>query len=585
MRLINSRTLELEEFFGKAPPYAILSHTWADGKPGEEVTLQDWSQLDMARQKPGYAKIEGSCRQASDDGIGYVWVDTNCIDKTSSSELSEAINSMFAWYRDSEVCYVYLADVCVPDSTDTDDYGSRHQIDDIMRRSRWFTRGWTLQELVAPRVLHFYSSEWRLLGTRDSRQVLISDITGIDKAYLWSGPRRSLHTASVARRMSWMSARTTTRVEDLAYCLLGIFNINMALLYGEGNKAFMRLQEEIIKVSNDQTIFCWQAGPHDQGQVSRSWISILAPHPAAFQQSGLFIPAPSRSIKTAVVDPYFITNYGLRISLPLIHTASGAWAMLDVINWNHDHSNDSRVLIRLHRVSSVKLEQYVRLSQDLLVTDVSKRLRESRTAIFVDSRNAKGSSTLRIFLLRSSLSSLTSCDDKTLLLTFNVAVAVLNKPLAAVGVEFSAENSSVEICDISGGRGAIILQGYVKGTNPKVEFILFIAGLRHNGQKATRWLVDITFKESTSKDEYEPSKLREIVDGLEEDRFGTWRPSRLLKSVVSWFYSEKGALVCFLELHDIEMLSNQTPSPENDRFLRLRQADATLQTPINLFQR
>ena len=132
MRLINTRTLKLQEFYGDIPKYAILSHAWEDG----EVSFHEWGDISKASQKRGYTKITGACRQALEDELDYLWCDTNCIDKNSSAELTEAINSMFAWYRDAEVCYAYLSDVPALDRNDRD-------IFEKFRKSRWFTRGWT----------------------------------------------------------------------------------------------------------------------------------------------------------------------------------------------------------------------------------------------------------------------------------------------------------------------------------------------------------------------------------------------------------------------------------------------------------
>lgn len=246
MRLINVHTGELEEFFGRAdvPPYAILSHTWGEG----EVSYQDWQSQGVRASRAGSAKIERACEQSRRDGLRYLWVDTNCIDKTSSAELSEAINSMFRWYTDSAVCYAYLADVEDPDDPQE------------FVRSRWFTRGWTLQELLAPEDVRFFSRDWQPMGTKLDRSGLISHITAISEAFLVG---RSLLQASVAERMSWAAYRNTSRQEDIAYCLLGLFSIQMPILYGERDGAFLRLQEEILKTSSDRKLlahllaFCW----------------------------------------------------------------------------------------------------------------------------------------------------------------------------------------------------------------------------------------------------------------------------------------------------------------------------------------
>ncbi|KAM6509848.1 hypothetical protein FALCPG4_017488 [Fusarium falciforme] len=313
MRLINVRTMELEEFHGdQVPRYAILSHTWGQG----EVTFQDWKDLNLASQKAGFAKILGACRQASEDSLEYLWVDTNCIDKTSSAELSEAINSMFAWYRDAVVCYAFLIDVPTIPASGLVRYEAYCQ-------SRWFTRGWTLQELLAPRDLIFFDQNWHQIGNRSgSLGERIAAITQIEVPFITD--QSTLSHASVAQKMSWLSRRATTRVEDMAYCMLGIFGINMPLLYGEGTKAFLRLQEEIVKISTDHTIFCWNWVE----SVPGSWTSMLAPTPAAFKFSGCYFE-PKRDISSPEISPYSFTNAGLSIQLPLVSAWGYSFALLE----------------------------------------------------------------------------------------------------------------------------------------------------------------------------------------------------------------------------------------------------------------
>ncbi|KAF2832715.1 HET-domain-containing protein [Ophiobolus disseminans] len=253
MRLINCLQYRLEEFFGShIPPYVILSHTWED----EEVTFADFTR-DQAgvRQKRGFQKLAYTCRQAQIDGYQWAWVDTCCIDKSSSAELSEAINSMFAWYKSAEICYVFLTDVV------------QDELQLTFPRSRWFTRGWTLQELLAPHRLVFYDQYWNRLGTKKEYAKWIAEITTIDtKALVFAPvrgnqrsfkPKRLLSSYCIARRMSWASQRQTTRLEDMSYSLLGLFDISMPLLYGEGARAFLRLHEEIIKRVDDDSILAW----------------------------------------------------------------------------------------------------------------------------------------------------------------------------------------------------------------------------------------------------------------------------------------------------------------------------------------
>ena len=190
-----------------------------------------------------------ACQVARDAGYRYIWIDSCCIDKTSSSELSQAINSMYAWYGASRVCYAYLADV--PPGDDPEYEGS------VFRESRWFTRGWTLQELIAPVDVVFLSADWQTIGSKHYLGDVLEETTGIDQDALLHATE--LDKFSVAQRFSWASKRTTERVEDQAYSLMGIFDINMPTLYGEGERALRRLQEEIVRRTPDQSIFAWGA--------------------------------------------------------------------------------------------------------------------------------------------------------------------------------------------------------------------------------------------------------------------------------------------------------------------------------------
>ncbi|KAF5361601.1 hypothetical protein D9758_007319 [Tetrapyrgos nigripes] len=298
MRLLHTRTLELKEFFGKdIPLYAILSHTWEDN---QEVTFQEFLYpTEEIKQKRGYTKIVKACRLSETYGFQYVWIDTCCINKDSSAELSEAINSMYQYYRNSVVCYAYLEDVWSDE--DPRKEGSR------FRCSKWFTRGWTLQELLAPSRLVFFAADWVDIGTKSSLEDIIQAETGIPSTVLHSLSK--LQDISVAQKMSWAAKRATTREEDLAYCLMGIVGVNMPTLYGEGGaRAFIRLQEEIIKRSADQSIFAWKA--QNGEETSRG---LLARSPAEFLSSGRVRASGGRDITT-----YSMTNRGLCIKLPLI---------------------------------------------------------------------------------------------------------------------------------------------------------------------------------------------------------------------------------------------------------------------------
>lgn len=262
MRLLNASNYEFEEFQENVPQYAILSHRWGNG----EVTYQDMLKPNPEAHK-GWSKVENCCRVALSRGLAYVWIDTCCIDKSSSAELTESINSMYSWYESAVECYAYLADV-----TEASIKNRMPIISEEMAKSDWFKRGWTLQELIAPSVLIFFNQYWVRIQTRNEFSGLIRQITGISQTLLEG--KASLSDFSLAQKMAWAAPRRTTRPEDEAYSLLGIFEVNMPLLYGEGTRAFRRLQEEIIKQYDDQTLFAW----HNDKEIK----PVLAPSAACF---------------------------------------------------------------------------------------------------------------------------------------------------------------------------------------------------------------------------------------------------------------------------------------------------------------
>jgi hypothetical protein len=300
MRLLNTHTIKLKEFLGKPPPYAILSHTWGE----EEVLFHD-IQNDTAETKKGFAKIKALCEKAKEHQYDWVWIDTCAIDKTSSAELSEAINSMYQWYQQAIICYAYLDDFT--------EAPLPHNIDSLMKQSRWFTRGWTLQELLVPRTILFYSQNWKKIGTKIDLAKTISDITRIPEIVLTTGDMSSI---DIGQKFSWASDRVTTRKEDIAYCLMGLFDVNMPLLYGEGDKAFMRLQEQILSKSDDHSIFVWHI-PVDKELDTMSFGGILASSPKAFTNYRPLIPLQNWNRSS----PFSLTNQGWRIEFPIYSSA------------------------------------------------------------------------------------------------------------------------------------------------------------------------------------------------------------------------------------------------------------------------
>ncbi|KAH7919968.1 HET-domain-containing protein [Leucogyrophana mollusca] len=340
MYLLNTSTLKLEQP-RKFPEYAILSHVWGE----EEVTFRDINGRYAARLE-GYKKIKRCCAQARADGYKYAWIDTCCIDKSSSAELSEAINSMYRWYEDAAVCYAYLADV--PSDENPVDERSK------FRNSRYFKRGWTLQEVIASKIVEFFAEDWVKIATRESETFVIAEVTGVDWRVL--SKRLSLANVSVAKKMSWASERKTTRVEDRAYSLMGLFGVHMPLLYGEGENAFIRLQHEIMRTSNDQSIFAWGITPTSYSRLSAP-SSLLASSPSNFRHcakvdrilpSDFLALFPSFLTEDIPIKSQFsVTNSGIQITLPIKSTRSGHTAALACVDTSDTSS--CFVCLNLHR--------------------------------------------------------------------------------------------------------------------------------------------------------------------------------------------------------------------------------------------
>ncbi|KAL2061885.1 hypothetical protein VTL71DRAFT_7263 [Oculimacula yallundae] len=294
MWLINTTNFELKMFTTSKsiPPYAILSHTW--GKDNDELTFKEMVpgvESSPAAAKEGFEKIKMTCHLARTEyQLEYAWVDTCCIDKSSSAELSEAINSMFNWYRQARICFVFFADL-QPKSQN-------------FKSCKWFSRGWTLQELLAPRDIRFFDAVWEYRGNKQTLVSEISTNSGISREVLTGV--KGLQEIPIAVRMCWASNRETSREEDAAYCLLGIFDVNMPMIYGEGEKAFLRLQEEIIKRSSDMSIFAWMAPADD----APTYTGILARSLADFRRSGTAVQG---DFGNSSVAPFSINNCGVNL--------------------------------------------------------------------------------------------------------------------------------------------------------------------------------------------------------------------------------------------------------------------------------
>lgn len=344
MRLLNTSSFDLRSFEdNEAPPYAILSHTWDK----EEITLQDLKKTDAANRQ-GYEKVRSFCYKARANGFNYVWMDTCCIDKTSSAELSEAINSMYRWYQEAEVRYAYLADV--PSKK-------------CFAESRWFTRGWTLQELIAPATVIFFNGEWNSVGTKETLQQDISSCTGIP-ANILSGDE-GLEMYSIAQKMAWAAKRQTSKIEDRAYCLLGIFDINMPLIYGERENAFIRLQEEIMKVSDDHTIFAWRH-PDNRG-------GLLATSPASFASSHDVVQYNPFGVSNR---PPTVSSRGMHLELRFVGRGYPGLG-LAILPCKENHVGDEPIAIYV-RDLELTMERFQRVETEKFELFDLKRYRPSQ---------------------------------------------------------------------------------------------------------------------------------------------------------------------------------------------------------------
>lgn len=349
-------------------PYAILSHRWADN-PNHEVLFADIEEVDVLYfgkgdeeyqtivkntqyvgrhpgYKPAFGKLQGAARRALNDGYAFIWIDTCCIDKNSSSELSEAINSMWMWYKSSSICYAYLGD-------------ATKIADDQFSLSSWWTRGWTLQELLAPRHLVFFTAAWDVFGSKQQMDMHISRITKIDPNVV--NGTIDLHSVSIAQRMCWASSRKTTRIEDTAYCLLGIFGVNMPLIYGEGENAFLRLQQEIIRNSDDESIFAWR----DENVNPEALHGLLANSPRVFAGS-----AKATNYRDADVRaPYTMTNKGLSLTAEVGRVSENLYVV--DLNCPNPETGSQYTSIYLKKIST-KTEQYIRVQCGRWATTSSK---------------------------------------------------------------------------------------------------------------------------------------------------------------------------------------------------------------------
>lgn len=317
--LINTATCQIEKDV-PVETYAILSHHWAGD---DEIKFNTLRPGDLQRSK----KIRGAIEIAKAANYPYIWIDSVCMDKSNAVETSTNINSMFDYYQNAEVCITYLSDV---DTTKTR-LRKFEKDTDARQNSVWFTRGWTLQELLASPYMWFYDKNWQFIADKEDESVKkeLQAATKIDPSFL--NGDLAFRSASVATRMSWMAGRTTTRTEDIAYSMLGILGISMEPQYGEGVRAFLRLQKTLLDGDKDESIFAWTWNKVGLGcysslaetpWVPNSW-GLLAPSPDCFAESAnVILPAK----KSREEREYTWVQNGVQFKVP---QKSGT----DVTNW------------------------------------------------------------------------------------------------------------------------------------------------------------------------------------------------------------------------------------------------------------
>ncbi|KAK4451675.1 hypothetical protein QBC34DRAFT_269430, partial [Podospora aff. communis PSN243] len=346
INLLNLHSRSLHSFPDEAPfpRYAILSHTWADGEQGVsnyEIRTRGLDAIQGQRDK-----IVGCFKQAKADGYQYVWIDLCCVNQTDENALKACILAMHRWYQNAGVCYVFLPDVEAGD----DPRGPLSSF----QNSIWFTKGWTLQELLAPAEVRFYDKSWTFIGTKKDLCHAIEGITGIPRAIL--AGTQELRCASVAQRLSWAAGRKTTQAEDQAYCLQGLFDVALPARYDEGiENAFRRLQEEIMKSPHaDDSILAWGLGPGGglHPTPSRAIPGVLASTPADFLNSGQVVP-----IRDAGRGPFNLVDGCLELNLSIRDTSDGQ--VFGVLNCGP--SEDLSVGIPLARTLDYPVEYTRRL--------------------------------------------------------------------------------------------------------------------------------------------------------------------------------------------------------------------------------
>ncbi|KAJ8519460.1 hypothetical protein ONZ45_g3573 [Pleurotus djamor] len=335
----NAKVAAIMRFHGR---YAILSHTWANRELGfRDVNVEGGMGVGSLEKKEGYAKLDGMCRVAGEFMCRYVWFDAVCIDKSNTMEMEETIHSMWKWYQNAYICIVHLSNTNLklpsyPANSSVSPTGPRRRGDSKRKQLKedpWFRRGWTLPELLAPKRIKFYLGDWTKMDQRVGRRFdicrvqeegfdfgaeyvqflrLVADAATVPVCAV---KQFSLRTHSAPEVFHWISKRITTRPEDLSYCLMGMLDIHIPIIYGEGHEnAFYRLQSACLQSSPSRLIFHWFGMPSPKN-------SMIAADPSAFKHTGTYegyVDGQLLFRDHMDIDTSFVlTNAGLRMMVTL----------------------------------------------------------------------------------------------------------------------------------------------------------------------------------------------------------------------------------------------------------------------------
>lgn len=337
MLLLHTASLELCEFGSDAPPYGTFSARWEDDTLGHE----DLPSPQTAHQRPAFQALQRACSECQNHGLQWLWNDAVCINRRSIDALSKTLNSLAEIYRKSRLCIVYLHDLF-------DTEASHFDVERGLSSCSWIKHVWMLPQLIFSTVLQFYDAQWMHIGSKRQLSAELSRITAIEEGVLDGS--ESLEDYPNCVKMSWAAGLSAEAIEDVAYSLLAVFNVNMTIRYGEGMESFLRLQEEILKNTDDYSLLAWQPIPN------QSYRGLLAHSPLEYshfknkskespslrgqlkiQSDGLYIQAGLGGRGNDLLLPFY-TSDG-----PLTWVVLSLWDGVFVRNCTETMTDDAQV--------------------------------------------------------------------------------------------------------------------------------------------------------------------------------------------------------------------------------------------------